>query len=183
MTRLAALVVAPFALGLATPAAAQMMTTPANEMTPPPAVATTQAQPYLFAAGQSDVFEISSAWVALQRSGNPEVRDFAQRMIEDHTITTNAALAAAKEAGVVPPPPVLDADKRQMITALLSVPAAQFDRTYLDQQVPSHEAALAIVSGYARSGDEAAIRQAAATAEPIVARHLMHAREMRARMM
>lgn len=168
---------------MASPAAAQMMTTPANEATPPVALATVQAQPYLYAAGQSDLFEITSALVALQRSQTPDVRDFAQRMILDHTKTTNAALAAAKAAGVTAPPPVLDEVNRQMVTALLSAPAAEFDRTYLSQQVPSHRAALEVVTGYSRSGDTPALRAVAATAVPIVAGHLRMAEAMRARML
>ena len=189
MIRLAAPVAAALAL-CATPAAAQtvpsmtpMATTPANEATPPPAIATTRAQPYLFAAGQSDLFEITSALVALQRSQNAQVRDFAQMMILDHTKTTNAALAAAKAAGVAPPPPVLDGAQRQMVTALLSAPAAQFDATYLGQQVPSHQAALDVVTGYSRSGDTPALREAATNTVPVVADHLRMAREMRDRMM
>lgn len=165
------------------PLHAQMATTPANEMTPPVAVATSEAQPYLFAAGQSDLFEITSALVALQRTQNPDVREFAQTMILQHTKTTNAALLAAKTAGVVAPPSVLDESMRQMVTALLSAPAPQFDSTYLSQQVPSHEKALAVVTGYARSGDEAALRAAAAITVPIVADHLRMAQALRSRMM
>lgn len=172
---------------LAAPAAAQtmspMMTTQANEATPALALATSQAQPFLFAAGQSDLFEITSALVALNRTQNAEVRAFAQRMIEQHTKATNAALAAAKTSGVVAPPPVLDASLRQMVTALLSAPAAEFDRTYLSQQVPAHRQALQVVTGYARSGDEAAIRAAAAAAVPVVADHLRRAEALQARMM
>ncbi len=171
---------------IAAPATAQMaapmMTTPANEATPPPALATTQAQPYLYAAGQSDLYEISSSLVALQRSQNPAVRQFAQRMIEHHTETTNAALMAAKQAGVVAPPPVLDESGRQKITALLSAPATGFDREFLTQQDASHQAALQVVSGYAERGDVPALRQAATRTVPIVSGHLTTLRTIMARM-
>ncbi len=78
---------------------------------------------------------------------------------------------------------MLDASLRQMVTALLSAPAAEFDRTYLSQQVPAHRQALQVVTGYARSGDEAAIRAAAAAAVPVVADHLRRAEALQARMM
>ena len=170
-------------LVLPSAAAAQMATTQANEATPPVAVATTQAQPYLYAAGQSDLFEITSALVALQRTQNPAVREFAQTMIQQHTKTTNAALAAAKTAGVTAPPPVLDASNRQMVTALLSAPAAEFDRTYLMQQVPAHQKALEVVTGYSRSGDMPALREAASAAVPVVTDHLRRAEALRTRTM
>ena len=170
----------------ASPVGAQMMspmaTTPTNEATPPLAVATNQAQPYLYAAGQSDLYEITSSLVALQRSQNPAVRQFAQRMIEHHTETTNKALMAAKQAGVVAPPPVLDAAGRQKITALLSAPADQFDREYLTQQEASHQMAVQLVSGYARGGDTPAVRQAATATVPIVSGHLATVRTIMGKM-
>ena len=62
---------------------------------------TTQAQPFLAAAGMSDVYEITSSQIALMQSSDSEVRRFAQRMIAHHTDTTNGALAAAMRANVL----------------------------------------------------------------------------------
>lgn len=149
--------------------------TPAPPPAPPVATA---AMPFLFLAGESDVFEISSSQVALQRSRNEDVRRYAAMLIEHHTLTTNQALAAAAVAGITPPPPVLGPDKRDRITRLLSVDPAGFDREYLSQQVPAHEAALALHRTYAEGGDVAQLRTVAQGAVPIVTRHLEDARRL-----
>jgi len=39
-------------------------------------------------ASASDAFEIQSSRLALERSGNPRVRAFAEHMINDHSMTT-----------------------------------------------------------------------------------------------
>jgi putative membrane protein len=87
-------------------------------------------------------------------------------------------LTQAKAAGLAPPPAVLGQGKRELIDALLTAPAADFDRVYLSQQVPAHEQALKLHSTYAESGDTAALKVAAAGAVPIVERHLAEARRL-----
>lgn len=155
------------AAALATPALAQM-----------PAPTTTSAQPFLMMAAESDIFEISSSQVAIMKSRNPAVRNYATMLIDHHTTTTNTALAQAEAAGIVPPPSILQAPKRDMITQLLAAAPADFDRVYLTQQVPAHEQALALHTTYARSGDNAQLRNAAQAAVPFVTRHLADARRM-----
>jgi predicted outer membrane protein len=48
------------------------------------------SQTYRTMAAQSDAFEIASSQLALQRSRNPNVRRFAQQMIQDHSMTSQA---------------------------------------------------------------------------------------------
>ena len=146
--------------------------------TPPQAAATQQAQAYLFHAGAGDVFEITSSMVAIQKSQNPQVRAFASMLIDHHTQTTNQSLAVAKSAGVMPPPPELSPMQKDMIGQLMAASPASFDRVYLQQQVPAHQQALSINSGYARSGDVAALRQNAQGAVPVIQAHLVQAQRL-----
>lgn len=137
-----------------------------------PADATTRAQSFLATAGMSDVYEITSSQIALMQSQDADVRRFAQMMIAHHTDTTNGALAAAKRAGVTPPPPVLDAAHRDKITALLNAQGPAFDTLYWSQQLAGHQAALALMQGYAANGDTPQLRAAAAATIPVVRQHL-----------
>lgn len=156
------------AVPLAEPLLAQMTMAPT----------TTQAAPFLAMAAEADIFEITSSQVALMKSQNPRVKTYATMLIEHHTMTTNVALRQAKAAGIAPPPAVLQADKRDMITQLLEAAPADFDRVYLTQQVPAHEQALALHTTYARNGDTPQLRAAAVGAVPFVSRHLAEARRM-----
>lgn len=163
------------ALLTATAAAAQ----PSPSNPPPPAPRPTNAaMPFMMLAGESDVFEITSSQIALQKSRDPQVRRFAAMLVEHHTETTNTLLARAKAAGLTPPPAVLGPQKRRMIDELNAAPAARFDQVYLQQQVPAHEEALALMTNYARSGDTPQLRTAAQAAVPIVTQHLEEARRM-----
>ena len=139
---------------------------------PPPPEAMTQAMPYVMAAGMSDLFEINSSQIALQKSQNPKVRQFASMLIKDHTKTTAATMKAAQRAGLNPPPPMLDAGATASITELQNASAADFDRIYLAQQVPAHQNAFSLHSHYANAGDERALRTSARMALDPIRQHL-----------
>ena len=158
----------------ATAAAPVLATLP----TPPQAAATRDAQAYLFHGGAGDVFEITSSMLAIQKSQNPQVRGFATMLIEHHTQTTNQTLAVAKSAGIMPPPPEMSPAQKGMIGQLHAAAPGAFDRLYVQQQVPAHQQALSLQSGYARSGDNPALRQNAQSAVPIIQSHLQQAEQL-----
>ncbi len=142
----------------------------------------TQANAYLRAAGESDIYEITSSQLALQRTQNPEIRAYATKLIDHHTGTTNATLAAAKAGRVLPPPAVLGPQKRAMVQQLEGQTGAAFDQLYIRQQVSAHQEALALHTNYARAGDVASLRASAGAAVPIVTDHLAEAGAMQSRM-
>lgn len=157
-------------------AATLALAAPAGALAQHPPEARTSAQPFIFHAGMGDVFEITSSQVALMKSQTPAVRRYAQMMIAHHTDTTNGVLASAKRAGITPPPPVLDQRHRDLITQLMNAEGAQFERTYWQQQLQSHEAALALMQGFAANGDTPELRAAATATIPVVQMHLTEVR-------
>jgi putative membrane protein len=144
----------------------------AGDMTP------TQAMPYVMMAGASDLFEIQSSQLAVQRATRPETRQYAQMLIQHHTQTSQQVMAAARASGLNPPLPRLLPMQQRMMAQLRRATGANFDRVYLTQQIPAHEMALALHSNYARSGDRPPLRTVAGTAVPIVTQHLEQARMM-----
>ena len=79
----------------APPALAQGMV-----MAAPPAMAPMSTEGFRMMAMQSDVFEIESSRLALQRSRNPAVQRFAQMMIGDHAATSQALNGGRPVAGL-----------------------------------------------------------------------------------
>ena len=145
---------------------------------PPPPEAKTAAMPYVEAAGMSDLYEINSSQVALQKTQNPAVRRYADMLVKHHQKTTAATMAAAKKAGMNPPPPMLDAGATASIAELQGASGADFDRLYLGQQIPAHQAALDLHKSYAAGGDQPALRATAKKAVPIVQQHLTAAEKL-----
>lgn len=129
------------------------------------------AMEFLRMAAASDLYEIQSSQLVLQTTQNPQLRAFAQMMIEHHTQTTAALAAAAQAAGMTPPPPALDAPRTQMIRELQAASGTARDQVYMRQQVAAHEEALMLHTRYSNNGDVPELKRASAAAVPIVARH------------
>ncbi len=145
---------------------------------PPPAEAKTTAVSYVKAAAMSDLYEITSSKIAVKKSPTPAVRKFAAMLITHHKKTTAATITAAKKAGLTPTPPALDAGTTASITELQNAASADFDRLYIGQQVPAHQAALDLHQSYAQGGDKSPLRASAKAAIPIVKQHLAAAMKM-----
>ena len=158
--------------GAALPVAAQ---TPPP---PPPPEAKMQAPAYVMAAGKSDLFEINSSQIAAEKSPNPAVKRYAQMLIRHHQKTTADTMAAARKAGVTAPPPALDPGASASIAELQAAAPADFDRIYLAQQVPAHQAALDLHKSFGANGDQNALRTTAKKAVPIVQGHLTQAERL-----
>jgi putative membrane protein len=133
---------------------------------------------YVDMAGASDLYEIQSSQLALTNAQRPEVRQFAQMLIEHHTQTTQQVTAAAAASGFPPPPPTLKPMHVEMLDRLRDASTANFDRVYVAQQIPAHEMALRLHQTYAADGDTPALRAVAGTAVPIVQGHLTQARQL-----
>jgi putative membrane protein len=94
-----------------------------------------------YTAGQID---IKAARLALQKSKNREVRDFAENMVHDHTAVNDQALALVKKLNVTPEDN--ETSKTLMKQAetkraeLEKLSSAKFDKAYADNEVAYHKA-------------------------------------------
>jgi putative membrane protein len=132
-------------------------------------------------AAMSDMFEIQSSQAALKNSKDADLRKFAQMMIDDHT-KMSAELKAAVQAGNVSVqfPTALTGEKAQMLQQLSGVSGEKFDAMYWKAQVQAHQEALQLAQTYAKSGDNAALRQHAQKGAPMIEQHLKMAQKMMA---
>ncbi|HEX8413893.1 MAG TPA: DUF4142 domain-containing protein [Sphingomicrobium sp.] len=132
---------------------------------------------YMSMAASSDMFEIESSRIALQRSQNPAVRNFAQMMIDHHTRTTSDLMATAQRANLPPPPPTMLPPQRD---ALERVRAAgpDFDSTYKREQIVGHQMALDLHRNYVAQGDLPPFRELASRTVPIIEEHLGRAQSL-----
>jgi len=144
------------------------------------AVVPTAAE-YVTKAAGSDLYEIEAAGLAEQKAANPEIRVLAVMIRDDHRRSTEQLTAAA---GQMQPPmpvtPALDPAQQAEIEALRGATGPAFDQEYLRQQIAAHEAALAMVEGYAQSGDNEALRQHASSVAATIRQHLERARALNA---
>lgn len=93
--------------------------------------------------------DIDYGKVALDRSQNKDIIDFANRMIDDHSAVIDQAVALVTKLNVTPQDnavsqSLLDQSK-ETLKKLNSVSGADFDKTYIDNEVAYHEAVIGAV--------------------------------------
>lgn len=133
------------------------------------------------AAAVSDLYEIQAGRLAEQRSGNQAVRSFADKMVHDHTASSDNLTRLLGTDGVgigVTPTTDLDAPHKAMIEKLAEAAPGDFDRTYADQQVTAHQQAADLFNGYAQGGDAPPLKTFAMHALPMINDHLAKAKQL-----
>ena len=93
-----------------------------------------------YTAGQID---IDAAKLALKKSKNKQVRDFAQDMVRDHTAVNDKALALVKKLNVTPEDnptskALLDQAKKEH-AALSKLNGKAFDKAYATNEIAYHK--------------------------------------------
>jgi putative membrane protein len=139
----------------------------------------TKAPNFVTLVAASDMFEIQSSKIALQRSTNPDVKRFAQMMIDAHGKTTATLKQLIAGQSNLSPPTALPQDLQAKLDQLGSVSPADFDATYLNDQIDGHQSALNVMQRYAQDGDLEPLKQFAAHTAPIVQQHLDKAKKLR----
>ena len=134
---------------------------------------TSTTKGFVTAAATSDMYEVQAGQIAEQRASSAAVKDFAAEMVKAHTGTTEKlkSIIAANHIDVTPPAS-LDTRRQSMIDDLKGAKAADFDHRYLEQQEAAHKEARILMRGYAKDGDNAAVKKFAATTLPAVEHHL-----------
>lgn len=120
------------------------------------------------AAGMADV---AAGQLASQKSQNPQVRAFAQKMVEDHT-KANAELMKLASARDIKPPARPDRGHKNAMEKLQKLEGDAFDRQYMKQQVDDHEKAVKLYERQSRSGRDAELKALAEKALPTLREHL-----------
>jgi putative membrane protein len=91
-------------------------------------------QKFVTQAGESDLFEIQTSQLALQRAKSPEVKKFAQQMINEHTNSSKQLSSIAQQKGYKLPTTMGQANA-SLLTQLTKAADANFDNTYMQLQV------------------------------------------------
>lgn len=137
-----------------------------------------KTEDFVMEAATSDMFEIESSKLALERA-DAATKTFAQQMIEDHQKTTTE-LKQLIDSGKVKAtlPTAMTDDQREMIDKLQSLQGEEFTEQYQSDQVDVHEDAVDLFQRYGKEGENADLRAWAAATAPALEHHLQMARDL-----
>jgi putative membrane protein len=106
-----------------------------------------------------------------------DARDFARRMVDDHSRANKQLTDLARQAGI-PLPTELDPDHRAARANLDKAERAQFDTDYMSSQVLDHIKTVQLLKWEINSGQDADLQHFASAQLPIVLDHLRMAQDV-----
>jgi putative membrane protein len=162
-----------------------MVAPPTAEMAPPSGATTALSTPQISAIlSASDSAEINPSKLAQQKAQNPQVKEYAQRMIKDHGMLEDSLRALERRENISPAPnPIsqqLHSQTQSTMTRLQSLSGAEFDQAYMQAMVQSHQEALNMIDNQLLPAtQDPQLRMALSQqVRPIVMSHLEAARQI-----
>ncbi len=103
-------------------------------------------------ATQDGMTEVALAGLALRKSRNSQVRELAQKMVQDYAQSNGGLNSIVKCEGLILPIG-LDAKHNALVKSLDAKSGKAFDNAYLGHLVDKHSEAVALFESASRSGD------------------------------
>jgi len=147
--------------------------------TKPPPVLVDKDQAFIEEAAGDDAFQVAMGRLALRKSQRNDVRQFAQKIIDDHTRMNNELAAISERRGNNPYAAAVPVDKsRQMQDKLGALQGAAFDRGLAALLVDDHQQAIGRFAAEMQNGHDDALREFAGKELPTLREHLAMAKAL-----
>jgi putative membrane protein len=131
--------------------------------------------------------DIARGKLALSKTKNAEVKQFAQQMVDDHGAGVKEAVALATRLGVKPETNATSKslqDGAKKATARLKKESGpKFDRDYIDTEVGYHQAVIdAVKNTLVPNAQNKDLKQLLSDVVPTLEGHLQHAKNVQAQL-
>lgn len=129
--------------------------------------------------------DISAGKIALTRSQNADIKQFAQLMINDHNAVLNAAVELVTKLGVTPVNndlvAILSAQSAEHEATLKTLSGKAFDQSYIDHEVAYHQAVIDVIeTQLIPAAQNQALKDTLIGVVPAFKAHLAHSQKVQA---
>ena len=123
------------------------------------------------AAANGGMAEVALAKLALTKTANAQIKEFANMMVTDHGKANDELMAIAKTKNITLPATV-DADHQKKADDLGKMTGKDFDKEYVSTMIDGHKKTLDLMNDEAKNGKDADLKAFAAKTAPTVQMHL-----------
>jgi putative membrane protein len=115
--------------------------------------------------------EVQLGQLAAQKGNSEDVKQFGQKMVDDHTKLGDQMKTVASQIGVTPPM-AISAKDRALMTKLQGMSGEEFDRTYIRAMVKDHEMDNQEFKKEEADGKSSVVKNAATQGDQVIEQHL-----------
>jgi putative membrane protein len=133
---------------------------------------------FIVKAGQAGAAEIAAGQLAVSKSSNPDVKQFGQHMVQDHTKAGDELKQIAQSKSLaVPSDP--DWSHRHLAAKLEKANASDFDKLYIKEAgVKDHKDAVKLFTDESKNGTDPELRAFAERTLPTIQDHYRMAQDL-----
>jgi putative membrane protein len=132
---------------------------------------------FLTTAADANMMEAHVGQMAESQAAGANLKDLGKKLADDHSKLYGEELQLAQKVGDTIPRGI-NVKREPSVAQLTKLQGAQFDRTFLRDEIADHERALAAFQREAQHGKNPEVKAWAAKAEPILKEHLNMAKEL-----
>lgn len=132
---------------------------------------------FMTEAAQGGLAEVQLGQLASQRAASNTVKQFGQRMVQDHTQANTQLQQLATQKGVTLPT-TINKENEQVRQRLTKLSGANFDREYMNHMVKDHEKDVSLYQREAQEGQDPDVKAFAAQTLPILQEHYQQAQSI-----
>jgi putative membrane protein len=132
-------------------------------------------------AMKSNMAEIELARLAMQRTQNNDVRDYADMLANDHSNALEELTNLMKDRNI-PQTTELDPEARQEMDRLTALSGPDFDREFVNLMVANHQKAVTMFREQTATARNPEIRKFAGDTLPTLESHLLRAYELQSKL-
>jgi putative membrane protein len=131
---------------------------------------------------EANMADSAAGAFALTKATSPDVKAFAKMMMGEHHTLRMQGQQLAQRLNVTPEPPANDPLKpaaESEMAALKAAPkGAQFDRTYIEQEIGAHKLVLDVAEKGHDAAQNEELKKLIEQAKPVIEKHLNRAEEI-----
>jgi putative membrane protein len=125
---------------------------------------------FLAQAAAGGMAEVQFGKLASQKASDPEVKQFAQKMVEDHTKANQKLEAIAKGMNFAAPH-ALKPEDQEAYDRLSKLSGEAFDRAYVQHMVKDHQKDVQLFRTYSTSASSPEVKAFASSTLPTLQKH------------
>ena len=132
---------------------------------------TSQDRDFLMDAAMGGMMEVELGRVAAQQGASDAVKQFGQRMVDDHGQANTELMSLASSKGITLPAQ-LDEKHREHVTKMSAMTGAEFDREYSKMMLSDHRKDVSEFEKESTRGTDADLKAFATKTLPTLQEHL-----------
>jgi putative membrane protein len=133
-------------------------------------------------AAEGGMAEVAKGKLAAEKGSHDAVKQFGQKMVDDHTKAGDELKSIASGKSINLPGETTKTPQQALLAKLEKLEGAAFDRAYVDDQIRDHEKTIALFEREAKTGKDAELKAFAEKTLPTLKEHLSMVRDLKTKL-